>query len=70
MPDEFTWLSVPGVNQTILNQGKCGSCWAFAAVGALEMQSVISGNEYVNLSRQQAIDWFVLIITYILKSFH
>jgi len=25
-------------------------------MGALEMQSVISGNEYVNLSRQQAID--------------
>jgi len=56
MPAEFNWLNVSGVNCPVKEQGLCGSCWAFAAIGAMEMQSVLAGNKFVSLSSQQAVD--------------
>lgn len=41
----------------VKNQGQCGSCWAFSAVGAIESLLSIQRNETLeNLSEQQLID--------------
>ena len=60
VPAEFNWFNVSGVKHIARNQGQCGSCWAHATIGSLEMQAILEGHEYVNISVQQAIDWFVL----------
>jgi len=38
LPNKWDWRNVNGVNylNPIRNQGRCGSCWAFSAVGAVE----------------------------------
>ena len=40
----------------IKSQGNCGSCWAFAAVAALESHYAIKGGELTMMSDQQALD--------------
>lgn len=42
----------------IKNQGKCGSCWAFAATAAHESFQVQTHNQdlSINLSEQQLVD--------------
>lgn len=59
MPTSFNWFNVSNVKHPAMNQGACGCCWAFAAINALEMQSVLEGNPFISLSKQQAVDWFV-----------
>lgn len=45
-PDEFSWRNVSGIDWTTTakEQGSCGSCWAFATTGILEIQYNINQN--------------------------
>ncbi|KAG7396557.1 hypothetical protein PHYBOEH_002122 [Phytophthora boehmeriae] len=40
----------------VKNQGQCGSCWAFAAIAALESAICLAGQPLVPLSEQQVVD--------------
>lgn len=40
----------------VKNQGNCGSCWAFSAVGAIESKIAIDGKKLQNLSEQMVVD--------------
>ena len=43
--------------QDIKDQGKCGSCWAFATVSAIESYAAIAnGGRLPNLSEQNLVD--------------
>lgn len=46
LPEQFSWKDVDGVDWTTSakQQGNCGSCWDFAALGALESRIKISEN--------------------------
>jgi hypothetical protein len=50
----FNWAD-QGVVQTARNQGNCGSCWAFATIGALESHIQILDGTVVSLSEQQLV---------------
>ena len=60
LPPEFDWRNKDGKNwiTPVKNQGQCGSCWAFAATGALEAEIKINSNNSnldYDLSEQQLI---------------
>lgn len=64
VPAEMDWRKVANRVSEVKNQGQCGSCWAFSAVGALEGQeksraAFLSANEtdqIVELSEQNLVD--------------
>ena len=60
IPPAFNWLIYQGFNWStpVKNQGSCGSCWAFSAIGAAEMQNNITAqnpNLNFDLSEQYLV---------------
>jgi len=52
---DVDWREKGAVN-AIKNQGQCGSCWAFGAMGTFEGVVKISGKDLPNLAEQQLVD--------------
>ena len=62
VPEYFDWRKVHGENwlTSVKNQGKAGTCWAHAQIGALESQINLYYNQplNLNLSEQALVDMF------------
>jgi C1A family cysteine protease len=58
LPTSIDWRDHNAVNP-VRDQGQCGSCWAFSAVGAMESRAFIKGIDKFGLlkvSEQQLVD--------------
>jgi cathepsin L len=52
----FDWRNLNKVTP-VRNQGACGSCWAFAALGAYEGNNLIRNNAQADASEQHIVNW-------------
>jgi len=56
LPDEIDWTT-KGAVSAVKDQGQCGSCWAFSAVGSMEgRHQLAKGGDVVQFSEQQLVD--------------
>ncbi|XP_040269749.1 zingipain-2-like [Bufo bufo] len=55
IPESVDWRESNCVGP-VKNQGLCGSCWAFAAVGVFETHHCLKTKELIEFSEQQLVD--------------
>ncbi len=55
IPHSLDWRASNLVTD-VKNQGQCGSCWAFSAIGTLEGQHAKNTSQLVSLSEQNLVD--------------
>ncbi|KAF2076742.1 hypothetical protein CYY_001931 [Polysphondylium violaceum] len=55
LPNHLDWR-VKGAVSHVKDQGRCGSCWSFSTVGALEGSNFLSTGKMETLSEQQLVD--------------
>lgn len=56
LPKSVDWVSKNVVSMANADQGVCGSCWAYGAVGALEGALAIKTGEFKDISQQYLMD--------------
>ncbi|EFC42175.1 predicted protein [Naegleria gruberi] len=54
-PDHYDWRN-HGAITGVKDQGQCGSCWAFSAIGSIEGSYAIKHKQLVSFSEQQLVD--------------
>uniref|UniRef100_A0A146LJL8 Cathepsin L n=2 Tax=Lygus hesperus TaxID=30085 RepID=A0A146LJL8_LYGHE len=55
VPTSVDWRKAHVVTR-VKDQGRCGSCWAFSAIGAIEGLAAITHKKLIELSVQQLVD--------------